>query len=235
MGHSNPFLISFLVVTLLFSSNFASMAQTLDENKSGSWLVISGSNKILERWSIPTVGILRHHEMFEQYEFAFIRTGVSYHVGRKSKLTAGIAYLNSKDYAEISKSASQFWIYEEYTLKMNSFSHRLRLETRWKKRQENLSINHRVRYRLLYTRSLYGKMYIKSFNELFLNINGPIFDQNRFYVGIGRTLTPSLKIDIGYLKNNFRHSDNDVVRMGLTFKTDFTKKEMAQHISTPGY
>lgn len=234
MGYTKPFLFCFLFVLLFVFTNFISYTQTLDENRAGSWLVISGNNKIHERWSIPTVGILRHHDILEQYEFAFFRTGVSYQLNPSSTFTTGVAHLSSKNYtgSEEFKNATQFWVYEEYTLKMKAFSHRWRLETRWKKNAESLHINNRVRYRLLYIKPLSKNTYIKSFNEIFLNLERPLFNQNRAYIGLGHILTPSIKLDIGYLKNHFKTSDHDVIRMGVTFKTDFTKKDIAQLTAT---
>lgn len=234
MEYRKLFSCRFFFIVLFIFTKSISYTQTLDENRSGSWLVISGNNKIHERWSIPTVGILRHHDMFEQYEFAFFRTGISYQFSKSSIFTTGVAYLRSKNYtgSEEFKNASQFWVYEEFTLKKNAVSHRWRLETRWKKNAENLHINNRIRYRLQYNRSFYKNVYIKSFNEIFLNLERPLFNQNRFYIGLGQTLTPSIKIDVGYLKNHFKNSDHNVIRMGITFKTNFTKKEVAQLTST---
>ncbi|MEP5914321.1 MAG: DUF2490 domain-containing protein [Flavobacteriaceae bacterium] len=233
MGYPKLLPFCFFLILFLVASNFFSNAQSLKENKSGSWLVLSGNNKVHDRWSIPTVGILRHHDIFQQYEFAFVRTGISYKISQASTFTTGVAYLNSKTYMESTaiNRASQFWIYEEYALKTKLFSHRWRLETRWKKNIENLQVNNRVRYRIQYSQLLYKKIYLKSFNELFFNLNGPLFDQNRLYMGLGQILTPSVKIDIGYLKNHFKSSAHDVIRMGLTFKTDLTKKEIAQYRS----
>lgn len=226
----------FVFFVAFFLSTTISYTQTNNENRSGSWLVLHGNNKIHENWSIPIVGILRHHDLFEKYEFAFVRTGVSYKLNESSTFTTGVAFLSSKNYtgSQEFKNATQFWVYEQYTLKSKSktniISHRWRLETRWKKSVNDLHINNRVRYRFQYIKPIYKNVHIKSFNELFLNLESPLFNQNRFYIGLGQTLSPSVKIDIGYLKNHFKNDDHDVVRMSLTFKTDFTKREVAQFV-----
>jgi hypothetical protein len=225
---------------IVFFAAFFSLINTIlhgqdnSENRSGSWLVVDGNNKIHKNWSIPIVGILRHHDIFEKYEFAFIRTGVTYQFNEASTFTTGIAFLSSKNYtgSEDFKNATQFWVYEQYTLtsksKGNIISHRWRLETRWKKNADELHINNRIRYRFQYMKPIYKNIHIRSFNELFFNLESPLFNQNRFYIGLGQTLSPSIKIDIGYVKNHFSNSDHDAIRMSLTFKTDFTKNEVAE-------
>ncbi|AWX45040.1 hypothetical protein HME9304_02048 [Flagellimonas maritima] len=224
-----PFILFFIAFSILPKTTF--YGQSNDEERSGSWVVLYGDNKIHEKWSIPTVGILRHHEIFEKYEFAFIRTGISYKLSKSSTLTTGIAYLSSRNYtgSEEFRNATQFWVYEEYALKTKLFSHRFRLETRWKKNADDLHINNRLRYRFQYITPIYKNVHLRTFNEYFVNLEKPLFNQNRFYVGLGQTITPSIKVDIGYLKNHFQKSDHDVVRMSLIFKTDFTKKDVAQH------
>ncbi|MEM7485284.1 MAG: DUF2490 domain-containing protein [Bacteroidota bacterium] len=228
-----PFFIFFIAFFTL--TNTTSYGQGDSENRSGSWLVLYGTNKVHEKWSVPLVGILRHHDMFEKYEFAFVRTGLSYKINNSSALTAGVAYLSSKNYtgSEEFQNATQFWVYEEYSLKSkskrNKISHRWRFETRWKKNANNVRVNNRLRYRFQFIRPLYKNVHFRTFNEFFINIEPQLFNQNRFYIGLGQTITPSLKVDIGYLKNHFDKSDHDVVRMSLTFKTDFTKKDMAHN------
>lgn len=209
------------------------LAQNFDENSSGSWLEFSGTGTLNENWSIPVAGILRHHELFETYDFFFIRTGITYHFNDKSSFTGGIAYVNSKSYPEtgIATNTKQYWIYEQFTLKTaiakNNLSHRFRLENRWINKPETTYFTNRFRYRLQYTRPISRNVYFKTSNELFVNLDNHWFNQNRFYIGLGRKLTPNLKIDLGYLKNHFRNSALDAVLMGLNFNIDLRRNEIA--------
>lgn len=210
-------------------------SQYTNENVSGSWLIISGKNKIHDKWSIPVVGILRHNAMFETYGFSFVRTGLSYELNTASTLTGGVAYLDSRNLDELQEveTVSQFWLYGEYDLankfKKGSLSHRWRLENRWITDDQGTAFNQRARYRLQYVRPVHKNTYIKAFNEVFFNLEEPIFNQNRFFIGVGQTLSPSIKVDIGYFKINLNDSDFDLIRMGLSFTTDFTKQDMVRH------
>ncbi|MEM8845970.1 MAG: DUF2490 domain-containing protein [Bacteroidota bacterium] len=227
MGPLKFFLVVFfstLLVTPLFS-------QVDIENNYGSWFVISGANSIHENWSIPTVGILRHHGMWENYEFGFFRTGINYQKNKKVQFGIGGAFLNSKHYLpeENFEVGNQYWFYQECTIKSQlhyaTFTQRFRLENRWIHREETVNFNARIRCRFQFTKNLNKRIYIKVFDELFVNINDDFFNQNRFYVGIGSKVSKNISVDIGYLKNHFSTAQNDVVRMGLNFKTSMLSRK----------
>ncbi|MEX0313230.1 MAG: DUF2490 domain-containing protein [Allomuricauda sp.] len=223
--------LSFIALAIL---NLAATAQSYDEHDSGSWLEFYGDNKIHERWSIPLSGILHHHDLFEMHDFSFLRTGISYRLNPRLTVTGGIAFVNSKDYDESFRSSSiqQYWLYEEFSIKnkfrRNTLSHRWRLENRWINEPNKTYFRNRIRYRLQFSRPLYGKTFVKTFNEVFFNLNGPsFFNQNRFYLGIGQILTPTFKVDVGYLKTHFTKRKYGTFRMGLAYTIDFTRKEVA--------
>lgn len=223
--------LSLLVLLIWQCSVFA---QGFDENRSGSWLEFAGTNKIHEDWSIPIVGILKHKDVLETYDFSFLRTGISYQLAPSLICTGGVAILNSNAYTHDQDVVvtSQFWIYEEVTLKSTvepyQLSHRWRLENRWITKEQGTTFNNRFRYRLQYSQPIYGKTFIKTSNEIFLNLKGHIFNQNRFYLGIGQELSPSFKVEIGYLKNHFKSSHFDAISMGIGFKLDFTHADVVQ-------
>ncbi len=223
-----------LIFFVLFS--LSAVAQDFDESFSGSWLEFYGDNKIHEKWSIPFAGILHHYDVFETRDFTFVRTGISHRLNPTSAITVGIAYVNSKVYNELSEPSLtfQYWLYEEFVLNnnlgRNILSHRWRLENRWIHQSGNTQFKNRFRYRLQFTRLIYGRTFVKSFNEIFFNLNDTsFFNQNRFYIGVGQILTPSLKVDVGYLKNHFRNRNYGTIRMGLAYTLDFRRKETAQN------
>ncbi|MEL6974783.1 MAG: DUF2490 domain-containing protein [Bacteroidota bacterium] len=223
----------FKTVVLFLSTSMFYMvwAQYENDGTTDSWLLLNGNHKIHSNWTVPTVMILRHHDMFEAYEFSFFRSGITYRSGEKSTLGTGFAYLDANSYQhnDVPEKASQFWWYAEYSHKLNlnrnTVSQRLRHETRWISTPDRSYVNPRVRYRMQFTKPLNKSFYLKTFNEIFLNLEGPTFNQNRFYVGMGQKIAPGTTFDIGYLKNHFASSQRDVLRMSLSFRTDFTKKD----------
>lgn len=236
MGFTRYFsgLLCSTVFTILLAPDIYS--QNSEENDYGSWLVLCGEAKIHEDWSIPAVGIIRHHHMLDKYGFFFFRTGASYKISKASRFTGGFALLNSNSYLEPNDvvNTNQLWLYGEYTLKtkfnQNTLAHRFRFENRRLINTEDSKVNNRIRYRLQYTRPLYRDIYFKAFNEVFLNLEGKAYSQNRIFIGVGRELSPSLKVDIGYFNQGFKNYSEDMIRLGLYFNIDLIKKDLALNI-----
>jgi|GEM_PF-1869004 len=207
--------------------------QNSEENEYGSWLVLCGTAKVHEDWSIPAVGIIRHHQMLDKYGFFFFRTGASYKISKASTFTGGVALLNSNSYLEPNDvvNTNQFWLYGEYNLQTefndNSLAHRIRLENRRLIKTEAPKANNRIRYRLQYVRPIYKDIYFKAFDELFLNLKGNAYGENRVFIGVGKQLAPNLKADIGYFNRRFKNYREDMVRLSLNFNIDLTKDDWA--------
>lgn len=220
------------IVFVLFSA-LPLGAQNSGENEYGSWLLLCGTAKIHEDWSIPAVGIVRHHHMLDKYGFFFFRTGASYKLSKASTVTGGFALLNSNSYLEPNDviNTNQFWLYGEYTLKSkfnnNFFAHRFRFENRRLINTEDPKTNNRIRYRLQYVKPIYGDIYFKTFNELFLSLEGETFNQNRIFIGLGRRLAKDLTADIGYFNRRFKNNGENMIRLSLTFNIDLTKRNLA--------
>ncbi|RKR08041.1 uncharacterized protein DUF2490 [Maribacter vaceletii] len=218
------------VTILLLLVSFFNYAQD-QEDLLGSWFILSGSNKISNKFSIPTLSILRHYKLISNYEFAFFRTGLTYAVKKNFLTTVGVAYLDSEAYIgnEFGGHTKQFWVYEELVFKSKYkntlISNRIRLESRWiDKVGENL-VNNRIRYRLQAKIPLENSFYFKISNEYFVNLKAPHFNQNRFFIGLGYNLTKSVKVDVGYMKNTFKKSNYDRIQLAVYFKTDFRKNK----------
>lgn len=205
-------------------------AQKEQEEFFGTWVVVAGNNRISEKFSIPTVGILRHYELFKHYEFAFIRTGLTYQITPNVSGTLGYAFLDSEPFviSPEAKGVRQHWMYEELSLTSPmgklDLSHRYRLESRWLLKDEGTVLNHRMRYRLQLKYPIGQKLYINFFNETFVAFQEPLFNQNRLQLGLGYKASSSIRLELGYLKNHFNNVDYDRIRAALLFKTDFRKK-----------
>ena len=223
----------FSIVSVLFFVQVL-FSQNSDEGNYGSWILLCGDVKIHEDWSIPAVGIIRHHHMLDKYGFFFFRTGASYKISKASTFTAGAALLNSNSYLEPKDvvNTNQLWLYGEYDLKSNfldnSLAHRVRFENR-RLIRDAPKTNNRIRYRLQYVRPIYGDVYFKAFDELFLNLEGKTYGENRVFIGVGKQLAPHLKADIGYFNRRFKSYDEHMIRLSFNFTFDLTEKDLALH------
>ncbi|WP_343487262.1 DUF2490 domain-containing protein [Allomuricauda sp. d1] len=229
-GHRSALNTARFFCILYFMASFSLSAQSEIEDTFGSWLVISGNNKIAEKWSIPTESVIRYYDGFYKTEFLFFRSGITYVPNSKYNFSLGAAYLDTQpfDHTEFETLTTQFWLYEEFCLnsKINKLkiSQRLRLENRWISTYDDHIFTNRLRYRLQFKHPVTDNLYLKMFNEPFFDFDNAHINQNRFFMGVGRELLSGLHIEIGYMKNHIGKNNYDRVRMAILFKTDLTKR-----------
>jgi len=97
-----------------------------------------------------------------------------------------------------------------YTQKFSSFKFlsRTRLEERWIEHADGTALRFRQMLKVTYPLPIAPDWALVGYDEIFVNLNtvgaptgkgpGAGIDQNRFFVGINRTFTPYLNVDIGY-------------------------------------
>ncbi|MDT0605750.1 DUF2490 domain-containing protein [Croceitalea rosinachiae] len=218
----------FIIICIALTQNL--FCQNELKDATGTWLVISGNNSIAKKWRIPTVGVIRAYNLAETTEFGFFRTGLTYAPNAKYNFTLGAAYLDTQpfDHDEFETLTTQVWTYQEFCnstkLYNSKVSQRFRLEQRWISKPTEDIFNLRLRYRLQFTKDLSEHLYIKVFDEPFLDFEQANINQNRFYLGLGRRITKNLNVEIGYMKNHVGPNNFDRIRMVFLFKTTLYKK-----------
>lgn len=97
-----------------------------------------------------------------------------------------------------------------YTQKFSGFKFlsRTRLEERWIEHADGTALRFRQMLKVTYPLPIDPDWALVGYDEIFINLNtvgattgkgpGAGIDQNRFFVGINRTFTPYLNVDIGY-------------------------------------
>ncbi len=218
-------LLTFCIVCA-YSTLFS---QENKEDYVGTWIIVAGSNKISNKLSIPTVGILAEHKFFNRFQFGFFRTGLTYHFNPKFEATLGYAYNQLEPFIEnpnTTKEYHQNIIYAEAVLKPKhkrlKLSHRYRLENRWLGNKNGAVAKLRIRYRLRFRYPIQKKIHADIFNELFVNLQDDAFNQNRLYLGLSYKITPSISMGAGYFKIHFPNAHYNYIRLGMSFKTNFS-------------
>lgn len=154
-----------------------------------------------------------------------LRTGLNYHLNKRSTITAGYAFIhNYRSISDVDGYLPEHRIWEQYLYAHKvdriSISHRFRLEQRFLPAgvvdNDQISMDgslfaNRFRY---FTRAVLPLQKGDSFdkglfaalqNEVLLNIgnkqhvNGKTFDQNRFYIAAGYRLNKKFDLEAGYL------------------------------------
>ena len=152
-------------------------------------------------------------------------------VESESELQRGLAYVKTYPYGD-HPAVHEFpenraWEQVVYTGKALGleWQNRLRLEQRWIGEMKNTSTGwdvnrwryeNRIRYMLRTTVPLTEnkKTYVALWNEVFVNfgsnVAGNIFDQNRAFAGVGRKLTDTTRVELGFMEQTLqrRHASS---------------------------
>jgi hypothetical protein len=209
--------------TLLFAGSFGSplFAQQTTRSETtntNAWLMYFGNHKFTSRWGLHAEIQWRRHDLFSEDQQLLLRTGVDYYLKDNSRFTVGYAFVETYPYGEfaVPNAFPEHRIWQQFlttqTIGRVKLSHRYRLE------QRNIGnaatgemsggrYENRFRYMAKLTVPLVKDwerpLFFAAYDEIFLNFGKEvaynIFDQNRAYAALGFTVTPTLKVELGYL------------------------------------
>jgi hypothetical protein len=242
----NPLKPSALIVLLLLVtlSSTSLYSQETGEDKLGAWYMYFGMNRISDDWSIHSEAQFRFYETLSEFNQLLLRTGANYHISDRAIATLGYAYIWTdptyldeplQDAPFAGNEINEHRIFQQFLL-YNAvgkfkFEHRYRLEQRFLSQEDfetGQRLNdtqHRARYRLQVTFPLTDTFFLNGYNELFINLQEPLFGQNRLYLALGAKLNPELSLQAGFLKNSFSGADFNRLQLGVFFNPDLRKKQ----------
>ncbi|RZS93404.1 DUF2490 domain-containing protein [Aquimarina brevivitae] len=223
---------STLLVVVMLCMATTSKAQETGEDQWGAWYMYFGTNAISDKLSIHTEAQFRLYNVGSNFNQLLLRTGLNYHLSEEAMVTGGYAFIaTDPTYLEFpgEEDSKEHRIFQQFILKNTvgkmKFEHRYRLEQRFISTQTEDFTAHRARYRLLLTYPITDHWFVSVYDEVFINLQEPIFDQNRLFGAVGYAFTKDLNIQLGYLKNHFSGRNFDRLQLAVFFNTDFRKKE----------
>jgi len=212
--------VSLLVLTALQSW---AQGRITDRNSIG-WLSYTGLFRFTGHWGLHTEYAWRRESFLEHWQQSLLRAGIDYRHSDKTTLRAGYAWAKTFAYGEIplngfGKSYNEHRIFEmaqvRATLLPFYMTQRFMLEQRWVGRyasadsetEDDHVYSNRFRYQLRFqlplTSNSPDRAYLAAYDEIFMafgpNVGQNVFDQNRFGILMGGTLTDWCRIEGGYL------------------------------------
>jgi len=222
-----------LILILLLFSIFPSVnAQETGEDKLGSWFMFFSKHQVSKKFSVNAEVQYRTFEFGSNFNQLLLRTGLNYHFAKNATATIGYGYISTDGtFIEIDgeENSIENRIYEEFNLNNAigkfKFGHRYRLEQRFINNPlTGNDTQHRMRYLLRITYPIANTWFLTAYDEVFINLQEPIFGQNRLYGAIGNHITKDISIQVGYLKNHFTGVNFDRFQIGIWWNTDLRKK-----------
>jgi len=211
----------------LFFSN--TDAQETAENKLGSWYMYSGSHKISNKISLKSAVQIRTYEPIRNFNILFLSTGASYSINKNLSAGFNYAYQNWSSFeSNDDPNINEHRFIEQISLislvGKSSLGNRLRLENRFLDNNFSEETQHRLRYRFQARFSLNKKLFLNFYDELFYDLKGFKYQQNRLYGALGIKAAENYSFQLGYMKHSFKTRAFDRLQIGIAIKTDWRKK-----------
>lgn len=164
----------------------------------------------------------RRTEFGDEWQQLLIRPGINYTISPTITVSAGWAYVRTHPYGDF-PAAHDFpehrgWeqiVVQRQALGLE-WQHRVRLEQRWIGEMQrpgggdfslrNWRYENRIRYMLRTSIPLTAdkRTYLALWDEVFFNFGSNVsrnsFDQNRFFIGIGRKVTDVTRLEVGFME-----------------------------------
>lgn len=227
-------ILSILLLVITISMN----GQDTGEDDFGAWYIYAGSNRISDKLDIQADAQFRFFEVVSNLNQILLRVSLNYKVNDKISFGAGYAYIDTDPTFTddqitgaplLENDIDEHRIFQQLFLKnvwgKFKIEHRYRLEQRFL--SSSLSENtteYRIRYRLQVTFPINERWFLNAYDEVFINMQEPIFGQNRLYGAIGYNFNKNINTQIGYLKNHFTGINFDRLQVAVFINTDLRKK-----------
>jgi hypothetical protein len=233
-------------------------AQRVHTSNFNSWWVYNGDHKISSKFGVHLEAQIRRSNFITSSQQLLLRTGLNYHFNANAFATVGYAFVETYPYGAFAVKTAfpEHRIWEQVQLK-NIIGHaeittRLRQEQRFNHNPVYDSAtaayvpgkavySNRTRIMNKVAIPLHGKAIVdKTFfvsiqDEVFINygkkVAANLFDQNRFYVGLGYKVPKFGRVEFGYLEqtivksDNVRIEDNHTLQLSWNANMDFYKHQ----------
>jgi hypothetical protein len=222
---------------LLLSLLIASSASAITADNTNLWLNYVGDHPFGDGpWGVHLEAQNRLSDWGADWQQFIVRPGINYQISPALSASLGYAFVETYPYGDlpVAQEFDEHRVWEQLSYKHTwlglDWQHRIRLEQRYIEdtsasnwRQEN-----RLRYMLRTTVPLSSdkKWYLALWDEVFFNFGGNLdknrFDQNRAFIGIGRKLSDSTKLEVGLLEQTLQRrggvnwENNHTVAVWLT-------------------
>lgn len=207
-------------------------AQETGEDDLGFWAMYFGTNRVSDDLSIHTEAQFRFYEPGSNFNQMLLRTGLNYHLSEKAIATLGYGYIETDPTfpePDGESNTTEHRIFQQFVLNNSlgkfKFSHRYRIEQRFiSSPVTGDDTQHRARYLFRVTYPISESWFLSAYDEIFINLQEPLFGQNRLYGAVGYVINNNVNVQFGYLKNHFTGANFDRLQLGVTWNTDLRKK-----------
>jgi hypothetical protein len=249
-GVKVPFIVFFLL------QSFLSHGQTRTHaHNTNAWLMYFGNHKFSNQMGLHAEVQWRRSDVFSESQQLLARTGLDFYLKPDVRFTIGYAFVETYPYGDfaVQHAFPEHRIWQQLLVQQDlgnvKLAHRYRLEQRMignasTGQFENGRYENRARYMAKATINITnGKhpIFAALYDEVFINfgkdVGYNIFDQNRLYGAVGYSVSPTLKVELGYLHQTIqlrsldgaslknRIENNRTLQIALFSTVSFTRQK----------
>lgn len=208
-------------LTILF---FASVTHA--QSDFGAWYMTFNTISLKNNWQIQNDIQYRSFNAGTDMEQLMLRGGIGYNLSEKNNnLLLGYAFIRSGELGtedqELENHFNEHRIYQQFITKQNFgrlyISHRYRLEERFLNDDFNVRFRYFLNLRIAITKKelVENTLYFSTYNEIFINGQGTLYDRNRLYGALGYQISNSFRVDVGTMAQIYQDSYRPQFQLGL--------------------
>ena len=221
------------------------IGQRISDSNLNGWYMYFGDHPISQRWGVHLEGQWRRNDVINRPQQLLLRPAVNLEVNPNLVLTGGYAYVKSHPYGDFPARDAfpEHRVFQQLLLKHKvgrvDVQHRYRLEQRFigqvlrsasgSPAVDSWRYQNRFRYFVKASVPLSGskdsKWYLGFYDEVLLhfapNSGASVFDQNRAYAALGRKLSRTEKIEVGYMNQTLIQRNGRVQEYNHTLQVSF--------------
>lgn len=183
------------------------------------------SNPKLKYYLEPQLRLIDNHNKFNE---VFFLTGIGYQVTPTILLLTGPGWILTETTQDQMEHEFRLWEqmnWQPISPTQYSIISRSRLEERKQTNNPGIAIRFRERLWVRIPIKHSNAYSLSLFDEVFMNLNHPAWvspdfmSQNRAFIGIGKQLSPTAILDIGYLNQYIMSQQNQINHVALVSLT----------------
>lgn len=217
-----------LVFTVLSLGSIAASAQ---ENDLGAWYMYFGNNKISKKLNWHNEIQYRNFNAAGDLEQLLIRTGIGYDLTENNNnVLLGYGFIVSRPYVNGEKKENiEHRIFQQFITKQKfgrfNLQHRYRLEERFLQDDFRMRFRYMIGLNIPVTKKemLPNSLYVSVYNEIFLNLDSPVFDRNRVYGALGYVINKNMRVEAGYMNQIQENRNRGQIQIGFYNNIPFNK------------
>lgn len=250
----NSVRVLFIAFWLFQSLSIQAQTRTHAYN-ANAWMMYFGNHKFSSRMGLHAEVQWRRSDIFFENQQLLLRTGLDFYAKQDLRFTIGYAFVETYPYGEfaVQYAFPEHRIWQQLLVQKDfgkvKLVHRYRLEQRMignasTGKFENGRYENRVRYMARATINItsgrhpvFGALYDEVFINFGKDVGYNLFDQNRLYGAVGYTISPTVKIELGYLYQVVQHrtldetslknrlENNHTLQVGLFSNVSFMQQQ----------